>query len=98
MVFGGLLVHRDDERGDAVGALVQLGVVHAKEGSGLFNLRGTAFEEPSELRRLDTNVYSNPALDLRDLLDGEGRHRCGCELTFVSLDGNSFPRTPLDYR
>ena len=95
--IGGLLGHRDDERGDPVEALVQLGVVHGKQSVGLFNLRGTAFEEPSELRSLDTNVYNNPAFGLRDLLDGEGRHRCKYDLTFVSLDGNKLTRALLDY-
>ena len=92
-------------RGDAVGAPVQLVVVRrnslgvsAKEESGLFNLGAPICKYSIELRRLHGPEDCNPALDLSDLRVGENRHRGGGELTLVSLNGNSFPRTPLDYR
>ena len=75
--LNGLVIPCDDERGDPVRAQVELGIVRGKEDSGLFNWRGTAFVETPELRRLHANVDGDPALDLRDLLAGEGRHRCG---------------------
>ena len=63
--LSGLLVHCDDERSDPVGAPVELGIVPCQEDPGLFNLRGTAFEESSELRGLHTDVDGDHALDLR---------------------------------
>ena len=91
--------------GDAVGAPVQFGVVRrnrlgvrAKEESGLFNLGTSICQDSIELRRLHGPEDCNPALDLSNLRVGENRHRGGCELTLVSLDGSSFPRTPLDCR
>ena len=103
--LGLLLVQLLDEGGDAGGVGVQLLLVgrkpllvRGKDGSGLLNLRTTILKDRIELHCLQAPEQLNPPLDLCDLLAGELRHCGRCELTFVSLDGRSFPRAPLDCR
>ena len=86
----GLGIYRVDKCRDSVRAPVKLVIVRRREYSSFLSLRSALLEEPARLGGLNPDVDADAALDLFNLPNGDGgRHRCGCELTFVLLDCRS---------